>query len=145
MAKVSGCSGPEDSLNQGQQLSEPDAGPGRIPGLPGPVGEGEPCVQRFRVLGAEDPVECWHQRGEPVASRGRISRLPGPVRQLKPGPQGVRVLGAEDPRTCARDFFQQVAGGGVVAALTEVVRDPGMPALWSADGRTNMAKTVGTH
>jgi hypothetical protein len=49
-------SGAPDPLIHRQQRRKLVAGPGRIPGLPGPGGQAGPGVQGARVLGAQDPL-----------------------------------------------------------------------------------------
>ena len=87
--------GAEDPLAHRQQRGELVAGPGRVPRLPGVVGEVGAGGQGFRVLGARDPLAHRQQRGVLVAGPGRIPRLPGPVGEVGAGGQGFRVLGAE--------------------------------------------------
>ena len=68
--------GAQDPLADGQQGGELVAGPGRVPRLPGPVGEVVTGGQGLGMLGPEDPLADGQQGGELVAGPGRVPRLP---------------------------------------------------------------------
>ena len=86
----------EDPHQVGQQRGVLVPGRGRIPRLPGPVGNAVACGQGAGVRRAEDPHQVGQQRGVLVPGRGCIPRLSGPVGDAVAGGQGVRVPGALD-------------------------------------------------
>ena len=106
-----------DPLADGQQGGELVAGPGRIPRLPGPVGELVAGGQGVGVLGALDPLADGQQGGELVAGPGRIPRIPGPAGEFVTGAQGARVLGAQDPLADGQQGGELVAGPGRIPRL----------------------------
>jgi hypothetical protein len=67
--------GAEHLLADGQQRRVLVAGLGRVPRLPGEVGEAGPDGQGFRVLGAGHLLADGQQGGVLVAGGGRVPRL----------------------------------------------------------------------
>ena len=112
-----GVLGAQDPLADGQQGGVLVAGPGRIPRLPGPVGEVGAGGQGVGVLGAQDPLADGQQGGELVAGPGRIPRLPGPAGEFVAGDQGAGVLGAQDPLVDGQQGGELVAGPGRIPRL----------------------------
>ena len=113
----SGVLGALDSVVDGQQGGELVPGPGRIPGLSGPVGEVVAGVEGSGVLGALDPFADRQQGGELVPGPGRIPGLPGPVGEVVAGGQGGGVLGAQDPFADRQQGGELVPGPGRIPGL----------------------------
>jgi hypothetical protein len=82
--------GTKHPLFHGQQRRVLVAGPGRIPRLPGGIGEVKAGGQGVRILGAGHSLDYRQQRGEQVAGPGRI-----PARQVQraKSKRPVRICG----------------------------------------------------
>jgi hypothetical protein len=74
----------KDALSYGEQRGELVSRAGRVPGLPGPVGQAGAGSQRVGVLRAEDALGYGEQRGELVPCAGRVPGLPGRVSEFAP-------------------------------------------------------------
>ncbi len=85
--------GAKDALGDRQQRGELGPGRGRVPGLPGPVGQAGARGQGVGVLGAEDALGHRKQRGELVPGGGRVPGLPDRVGEFALRGQGTGVLG----------------------------------------------------
>jgi hypothetical protein len=88
-----GVLGAEDALGHRHERGELDPGGGRVPRLPGPVGEAGAGGQGVGVLGAEDALGHRHERGELVPGGGRVARLPGRVSEFAARGQGAGMVG----------------------------------------------------
>ena len=128
--RVRGCSAPSTRSLYRQQRGELVPGPGRVPRLPGPVGEVGASAQGARVLGAEDPLDDGQQRGELVPGPGRVPRLPGPAGEVARGWPGCRGARRRAP---ARLHRQQ--RGELVAGPGRVPRLPGPAGEVGAGGQ----------
>ena len=98
-ARVSRVLRAEDPLYDRQQRGELVPGPGRIPRLPGPLGEVGAGGQGVGVLRAEDPLAT----GSSAAywSRAPAASPACPVQRARLA-RAVRVPGASAPSTCSR-------------------------------------------
>ena len=133
----------EDPLVHGQQRGELVAGGGRVPRLPGPVGEVVPGGQGVRVLRAEDPFPCVKHSpleipgGGVTAARSEVSGDPGhPVAVI-----GESRLGVRQQRRAYRPGLGRV---GIVGDRGLDQRGSGLAPLTGQVGR-HLVSSDGLH